>query len=54
MSTDQQLRQLKKFKEELEGNAFFNQEEDYQLFIQADCDFSSYSKSITLNLQCLL
>ena len=54
LSSDQQLRQLRKFKEELEANAFFNQEEDYQLFIQADCDFTSFSKSITLSLQSLL
>lgn len=54
LSSDQQLRQLRKFREDIEANAFFNQEENYQVFLQADCDFSGLSRNISLSLQSLL
>lgn len=54
MSSEEQLRQLRRFKEELQNNAFYNQEENYQLIIQTDRDLSDYTKYITVELSTIL
>jgi hypothetical protein len=54
ISSEYEVRQLRRFKEDLERNSFFNQEENYQVFIYTDRDLADFTKCISLELNCLL
>jgi hypothetical protein len=48
MDEEEEVKQLKRFKEDIEKNVFYNQEENYQIFINTDRDLSDYSQCIAL------
>jgi hypothetical protein len=40
MDEEEEIKLLKRFKEDIEKNVFYNQEENYQIFINTDRDLS--------------
>lgn len=54
MCSEDEVRQLRRFKQDIEENSFYNSQENYQLALLCGTDLEDYNKQMNLPLEQLL